>query len=500
MKNILEYLEDSASKYPEKIAFSNVEKSLAFKDLIIGAAAIGSFISENINCLNNPIIVITDQSPENITAMLGVTYSGNFYVPVDCDCPEERLNLMLETLSPSAIIAKDTQKLESVLADDTIPLISFEQAVSYKINEKFLKCIRDNMVDTDPLFAIFTSGSTGVPKCIVKSHCSMISFIEAFTEMFEIDETTIFGNQSPFYFDASTKDIYSTLKCGAQTVIVPKSFFMFPSQAINLLNEKKVNTIVWVPSVLATVSVFNVFEEIKPEYLTKVFFVGEVMPVKHLNYWINNLEGVVFINLYGTTEAAGNCLYHIITEPQDPDKPLPLGKPFSNAKVFLLNGNQVDDYGEICISGPTIALGYYNNLDAPERFCQNPVHANYYERICRTGDYARLNNGVYEFVSRVDFQIKHMGNRIELGDIESSALAVDGVDTCCCVYDKERDRIVLYFTSCTLVSSQLKKELKQKLPAYMLPNKIIQLDSLPFNANGKIDRKSLLEKTTIQRR
>ena len=499
MKNILEYLEVSVLKHPEKTAFLNNDKSLTFKELFDGAANIGTYINEKFNCCNKPIIVITNQTPENITAMLGVTYSGNFYIPVDSECPEDRLKLMVESLSPIAILTQDTQKYEDMFSHTTT-LIAFDQAVCYARNEDLLQLIRKNMVETDPLFAIFTSGSTGVPKCIIKSHRSMISFIETYTKLFEIDENTIFGNQSPFYFDASTKDIYSTLKCTAQTVIIPKSLFMFPSQAIRFMNETKVNTIVWVPSVLSTVSVFNVFEEVKPEYLKKVFFVGEVMPVKHLNYWINNLKKVVFVNLYGTTEAAGNCLYHIITQAQDPDKPLPLGIPFPNTKVFLLNENKLADYGEICISGPTIALGYYNQTDTPDHFCQNPVHNNYYERICRTGDYARFSDGLYEFVSRADFQIKHMGNRIELGDIEASALSINGVNTCCCVYNKERDTIALFFTSDSLDSKQLKKLLKDKLPMYMMPNKIIQLDKLPSNANGKIDRKALLENTTIQRR
>lgn len=499
MKNILEYLEAAVLKYPEKTAFSSVKNALTFKELFDGATSVGSFLADNISCYNKPIVVITDQSPENITAILGVTYSGNFYVPVDSDCPDDRFKVMVESLAPAAILTKDIQRCENILGN-TIPLVSFEQASCYRCNEDKLQFIRSNMVDTDPLFAIFTSGSTGIPKCIVKSHHSMISFIETYTELFEINEATIFGNQSPFYFDASTKDIYSTLKCAAQTVIIPKSFFMFPSQAIEFMNEAKINTIVWVPSVLSTISVFNVFEEIKPKYLKKVFFVGEVMPVKHLNYWIRHLPDVVFINLYGTTEAAGNCLYHTITQLQNPDTPLPLGKPFPNTKVFLLNDNQLDNYGEICISGPTIALGYYNKADTPERFCQNPLHNNYYERICRTGDYAKINNNLFEFVSRADFQIKHMGNRIELGDIEASALTIDGIDTCCCVYNKEKDTIVLYFTSETLNPSQLKKELKLKLPAYMVPNKVIRLDTLPRNANGKIDRKTLLEKTNIQRR
>lgn len=498
MKNILEYLEITATTHPEKKAFIGANNELTFVKIFEGAKRIGSYIADKLKVVNKPIIVITEQNPDDITAMMGVVYSGNFYVPVDADTPSERLKTMVETISPVAVLLKSRNEHLRALLDGNVELILFENAISAEINDVQLDRIRKDMTENDPLFAIFTSGSTGVPKCIVKSHRAMMSFIDTFTELFGINESTVFGNQSPFYFDASTKDIYSTLKCAAQTVIIPKPYFMFPSQAIKLMNDMQINTIVWVPSVMGTVSIFNVFEEITPEHLKKVFFVGEVMPVKHLNYWIKHLPEVSFVNLYGTTEAAGNCLYYEINTDTDVITPIPLGKTFPNTKVFLLNDkNEIDDYGEICISGPTIALGYYKKPDTQERFCQNPTNSSYYERICRTGDYARIrNDGLLEFVSRADFQIKHMGNRIELGDIESAALEIDNVSSCCCVYVKDKDTIVLFFTSDLLDRKQLKRLLKEKLPTYMLPNKVIQLDQLPSNANGKIDRKALLDNAT----
>ena len=333
-----------------------------------------------------------------------------------------------------------------------------------------------------------------MPKGVLISHRSVIDFIDIFTDLFGIRDGDVIGNQAPFYFDASTKDVYTTLCCGARTFLFDKRVFSFPMELIDQMNRYGINTVVWVPSVMTLVSTFGVLKEALPTTLRNVFFVGESMPVKVLRDWMQHLPGVRFVNLYGTTEAAGNCLYYEVPKVPELTDRLPVGRRFPGSRVLLLNGDEPADEGEVCIVGPSVALGYFKQ-DDPAKFCRNPLNPMFEERMCRTGDIAQRGaDGNYYFVSRRDFQIKHMGNRIELGDIEAAAMSISGVQYCCCVYHAPSDRIVLYFVSDTLEKRDVTGALREKLPKYMLPNKTIPLDSMPLNANGKIDRKSLLDR------
>ena len=264
-------------------------------------------------------------------------------------------------------------------------------------------------------------------------------------------------------------------------------------ELIGQMNRHHVNTVVWVPSVMTLVSNFGVLDEIVPASLRSIFFVGESMPVKILRNWMQHLPAVRFVNLYGTTEAAGNCLYYEVPAIPAETDPLPTGKVFPGSRILLLDGDRSAREGEVCIVGPTIALGYYG-MDDPQKFCRNPLNSMFPERMCRTGDLARLGeDGNYYFISRSDFQIKHMGNRIELGDIEAAAMSIGGMGYCCCVYHAPSDRIVLYFVSQSLEKRDVTRALRDMLPRYMLPNKTIPLDAMPLNPNGKIDRKKLLD-------
>ena len=498
IRTVLDDLEITAARVPEKIAFADETSALTFSALLTEAQCIGTFLARKGFGKNRPIAVLCDRSPQSIALFLGVIYSGNFYVPIDRDCPAGRLETMLSVLTPAAILATDETSFNSLSCNAAC--YTYTQMKQNPSDTALLAQIREAMMITDPLFAIFTSGSTGTPKCVLKSHLAMQSFIDDYTMLFDFGTSTVFGNQTPFYFDASTKDIFATLRTGATTYIIPKKAFSFPMKLIDFLNEHHVNTVVWVPSVLSLVATFGVLEEKKPHDLKTVLFVGEVMPPQHLAVWMQALPETVFVNLYGTTESAGNCLYHVIDKNFDPNCPIPLGRPFPHTNVFLLDGDSPATEGELCISAPTVALGYYGDPDGGGKFCQNPLHMAFSERICRTGDMARQReDGIFEFVSRKDFQIKHMGYRIELGDIEEAALSVQGIHAACCVYDAATDRLILYFVGADVTKQELKKQLREKLPKYMLPQKTEQLEQLPFNANGKIDRKRLLEQAIQQK-
>ena len=493
--HILDYLDDIVLKKPDKVAFANDTEEYTFSDVYKLSHSVGTYLYKE-DYYKKPVLVFMEKHPKTIIAFFGIIASGNFYVPIDSEMPESRINLIIENCNPDYIICDSTtiSKVDSFKFDGKKLL--FDEISATPADEAALKAIHDKALDVDPIYIVFTSGSTGVPKGVVACHRSVIDYIEQLSEVLEFNEDTIFGNQTPLYFDACLKELYPTLKFGATTYIIPHQLFSYPVKLVEFLNEKKINTICWVVSALTMISAFNTFEIVKPEHLTNIAFGSEVFPIKQYKLWRATLPECRFTNLYGPTEGTGMCCYFKCEREIADDEPIPVGRPFKNTEILLLDENNKlsDTEGEICIRGTSVTLGYYNNKEkTSESFVQNPLNDAYPEIIYRTGDIGRYNEyGELVFVSRKDYQIKHMGHRIELGEIEANVNLVDAVKMCGCIYDDNRDKIVLYYVG-EIDRGPLMNELKEKVPRYMLPNKMIQLESLPFTANGKIDRKQLKE-------
>ncbi len=366
-----------------------------------------------------------------------------------------------------------------------------------------MSAVRERQIDTDPIYIVFTSGSTGVPKGVVACHRSVIDYIEQLSEVLGFSEETRFANQSPLYFDACLKELYPTIKFGATTFLTPKQLFMFPVKLVEYLNEHRINTVCWVVSALTMISAFRTFDKVKPEYLRTVAFGSEVFPIKQFKRWREALPEATFTNLYGPTETTGMCCYYRVDRDFAPDEVIPVGRPFRNRQILLLTpDNQLaapGEVGEICVRGTALTLGYYHAFDRTEEvFVQNPLNDRYPELIYRTGDLGRFNErGELIFVSRKDHQIKHMGHRIELGEIEANVNLLPGVSMCCCLFNKEKDKIELFYVG-EDSEAELLTALKDKLPRYMLPNRLKRLERLPLTANGKIDRMSLKRETENQ--
>ena len=176
------------------------------------------------------------------------------------------------------------------------------------------------------MYILFTSGSTGIPKGTILSHKAVLSYLSWFTEEFEINEETIFGNQTPLYFSMSVSDVLSTIFSGATLYLIPKTYFSFPIKLVDYINENKINTIYWVPSALGIVSNFKVFDVKQITTLKKVLFAGEVMPTKVLNYWMDNLPNVKYSNLYGPTETTDICTFYTVDRKFESNESLPIGK------------------------------------------------------------------------------------------------------------------------------------------------------------------------------
>ncbi len=493
INSVLDWLDISAGKFGDKPAFKDLDENfVSFANLKNQAENIGSYIISKYNCTQQMIVVLTERNIESIPAFLGIVYSGNVYIPIDSSLPDERIIAMLEVASPILIIncSKTNRFFNNY---NTINILDIEK------NSNIIKRIETSK--NLPFYGIFTSGSTGFPKLVLKNQSSIISFIESFVDIFNFTSNDIQGNQIPFYFDASTKDLFTTLKCGLTTIIIPKNYFSQPGKLAQCLQDNNITSIVWVPSALSMLSMFNVFTKFPLTNIKKVMSIGETLPAKQINIWKKALPNATFINLYGATENAGNCLYYKIDKLFEDSERVPIGKAFPNVRVFLLDdnykeiaSNNTEDIGEICVSGEYLALGYYNNLKASqEKIKQNPANNLFLEQTLFTGDVGKYDvDGNILYLSRKDFQIKLNGYRIELGDIEVVASSLDGITAVCCLFDEDKKKIILFYSSKTLnLEDSLKKYLINNLPQYMLPSKYVYLEKLPLNANGKIHRTEL---------
>lgn len=504
VKNILEYLEYWAERVPEKIAFSDVNQLVTYEQLAKKGKQIGSYIVQRGGGqTERPVIVFIERSIQCIEAFMGVVYSGNFYVPVDRKLPIKRIQQIIDNMNPLFLMTWEQDKELLQNLNYECEALLFHETETAEIESFLLNQIRERCLDTNPLYTIFTSGSTGIPKGVVVCHRSVIDLVEQFSKTFDFSEQEVFANQAPFDFDVSVKDIYSTLKNGAAMVIVPQEMFMLPKKLIAYLNEKKVTTMIWAVSALSVIFQLKALKKEVPMFVKKIMFSGEVMPVKVLNYWKEHLPQAMYVNLYGPTEITCNCTYYIIDREYEQREALPIGIPFSNTEIILLNEkNQMaekGEAGEICVRGTSLALGYYNNPEATKKaFCFNPLNTNYPEIIYRTGDMGKYNEeGQLVFLSRQDSQIKHMGHRIELGEIEIVLNSLDYIGRCCCIYHKEKEKIVMFYESEEPCQEKIIKDLYQYLPKYMCPNRYIHLPNMPVNKNGKIDRRYLKENMLV---
>ena len=493
--NVLEYLEKTVTRVPDKLAFSNGEEGLTFAQVYHDSRAIGSYLASK-GYYGEPVVVFMRKHPKCISGFYGCMYGGCYYVPIDEEMPRFRIELIFQNLNPRVMLCDSATAEIAKTFDFHGETMIYDDVAASPIDEAALAHIRDIQLDTDPIYIVFTSGSTGVPKGVVACHRSVIDYIENLSETLGFNENTVFANQAPLYFDACLKELYPTIKFGATTYIVPHHLFMFPIKLVEYMNEHKVNTVCWVVSALTMISSFKTFEKVKPEYLHTIAFGSEVFPIKQFKIWRETLPNAKFTNLYGPTECTGMSCYYHVDRDFELDEAIPIGRPFHNTQILLLNDKnqlvQGEEVGEICIRGTCLTMGYYRNPEKTgEAFVQNPLNDRFPELIYRTGDLGKWNDrGELMFVSRKDYQIKHMGHRIELGEIEVNVNMMDRIQTCCCIYDKASDKIVLYYVG-DMPLKELVTVLREKLPRYMIPNKVIQLETMPLTANGKLDRVTL---------
>ena len=493
--SVLDWLDNTAEKYAGKTVFADEDRKITFSEFNNYTKSIGTYIARLVSG-NAPVVVMSGRHVLTPVTFLGVVRAGCFYAPMDATMPLSRLNSILGVIKSDFMLV-DKEHLETAKKlDFSGKIIIIDDIISTIPDENLLNKARAGLTEISPLYVIFTSGSTGVPKGVITSHHSLMCYIDAVCKVLDIKESDVLGNQSPLDYIAAVRDIYLPLKTGASTVIIPKNEFSMPTELFETLNKNRVTALCWSVAGIELPAKLGAFDCVKPEYLKKVCFSGSVMPCKYLKIWQENLPDVLYVNQYGPTEATASCTYYVVDEKVDDDTVLPIGTPYENYSVILLNEDgtetAVGEIGEICVKGPILALGYYGDLKrTSESFIQNPLNKNYRELIYKTGDLGSLrDDGLLMFHGRKDRQIKHMGHRIELGEIEETAKQIDGLGECCALYNKEKEHLYLFYTG-DVLSKEIVLHFRKVLPAFMVPRKLVALEELPKLPNGKLDMQSM---------
>lgn len=493
---VTDYLNTIVKEFPDKVAYIDQNREVTFATFYNEAVSIANAIIEK-GCFKQPVLLFMEKSVSLVSAFLGVAYSGNFYSPIDTKMPDERVNKIIDTLNPAIVITDKNHEEQVRAVISNCELLIFEEIVNNSYNVNRVPLVQRRIIDTDILYVLFTSGSTGTPKGVIINHRAAVDFTDWISECYHFDDTTVFANQAQLYFDLSIQDVYAPLRNGSTTVLIPNRLYSAPVRVWKEMIKYKVNTLVWIPSMLSLFANLDILGHVEKTEIKTVLFCGEVMPMKQLNYWINHYPDAVYGNLYGPTECTEACTYYTLNRHFDDEDVLPMGKPCENSDAMIIgeDGSIITKpgvIGELCIRGTCLSDGYYGDAErTKEVFIQNPLNNKYTEFVYKTGDlvcYNELDELVY--VSRKDFQIKIRGYRVELGEIEAAASAIDRITYNCCLFDSNEEKIILVYTG-DIEEKELKSILGRKLQEYMIPAIYIHREQMLFNINGKVDRKAL---------
>lgn len=497
--NLIEYFVETVARFGERTAVVDGERRVSFSGLDEAARRLSGQIIGTCACKKRPVAVFLPKCVEAVAADLAITYSGNVYMNLDVKNPAGRLTNIFALIKPAAVITDSAHLplIAEIAKANGAAVIDVDAPMAdVPSQEALLERIAD-LIDTDPYCIINTSGSTGTPKGVVLNHRSFIDFMAQTFDEYGFSQEDVIGSLSPIIFDIWSYELCLLQGIGASLVVIPDTWSAFPVKILQLLREQGVSYIFWVPTIMVNIANMGLLEQVPLPRLRLCWFAGEVFPTKQFNIWRRNLPGTTFANFYGPIEITLDCVYYTVDREIADDEPIPIGKPFRNTDVFILDGDdklisEPGKEGELCIRGTSLAMGYYNN---PEKtaasFVQNPLNHSYPEIIYRTGDLVYINaRGEMVFKGRKDSLIKHMGYRIELGEIEHVIInTLKLVRNGCVVYNHQRKEITLYYEADNELSpAEFRKAIGSALPKYMIPVVYHRLPELHRNANGKIDR------------
>lgn len=497
-----------AEKYPDRIAIKYPEgKTHTYRELNDRSNQFAQYLLEQRITKGDVVGILNNKSFEAYSLMLACIKIGAIYTNFDFTNPWQRLSKILANCQPKIVFNdhEDHALVEKIKSEqgcliDNLLDTTFIQHIDL-LPKKNIYPETAAINGSDPLYIMFTSGSTGFPKGALMSHSNVINFIGWAQETFKITPEDVFTNANPIYFDNSVFDFYSSLFSGACLVPFSTELVKDSQRLVKAVNST--NCTIWfsVPSLLIYLLTTKALKATDFASLTRISFGGEGFSKPKLKQLFDLFgDRIQLFNVYGPTECTCICSSYLIHSHdfENMNELAPLGHmaPNFGYEIIALD-ERTTNMGELCLTGPNVGLGYYNDEERTARsFVQNP-YRKFFQRMYKTGDIVeKRDDGYIYFKGRVDNQIKHMGYRIELEEIEAGINVLNYVNETAVIYQKINADLgyILAFISVNEPKNEgeIHAELQAILPPYMIPKKITILDVLPKNRNGKIDRKQLV--------
>ena len=451
-----------------------------------------------------------DRSVEMLVGIFGILRLGGAYVPVDTSSPKERTLAIFNDANVRFVVTlpQFADLVESFGFVPLVPELIFSEASTIIFPE---------IASTDNAYVLFTSGSTGKPKGVMVGHESVVNLIDYIQERYPLQQGDVVLLKSPYTFDGSIWELFGWMRMGGTLLVAEPGAEKDPIRLSEIIEEQAVNFLFFVPTMLGAFLDYC-HSKNKSKNLHSLKWVsvgGEVLPVQLVErfYKLMDISRVKLINVYGPTETTVYATTYLCDQHIEPAK-IPIGEAVTNDFIYILNEKlepvAFGEEGEICIGGAGVANGYLNRPElTAEKFIPNPFTG--IGRMYRTGDIGRqLENGLFDFIGRRDFQVKLRGQRIEIGEIEYALQQIKELRESVVVFSKDRygdDCLVAYLIPNKLgidspkanywiadeeFSHFIEEHLSEFLPKYMIPSEIVLCREFPLNQNGKIDRGALI--------
>lgn len=475
-----------AQQTPTAVAIECDGRQVTYRDLDDKANRLAAVLTQHGIGTDVPVALCLERTPDLIVGLLGILKAGGAYLPLDPEHPPERVRYMLQDAQATVLVTQHSL-LSRMSEYDLTPICVDGDLTAPGSREP--QSLSDSVTRSHLAYVLFTSGSTGRPKGVAVEHRSAVAFIQwAQTIYSPADLAGVLASTS-IGFDLSVFEIFAPLSCGGRIILAP-NVLALPT----LSAAKRVTLVNTVPSAMAELTTADRF----PKNVRIVSLGGEALSQQLVRQIHAKTNAQRVLDLYGPTEAT---VYATFIE-RTPEGPQSIGRPIANTKIYILDAHlepvPIGVVGELYIGGAGLARGYLNrpNLTA-ERFIADPYGPTG-SRLYKTGDLARYRaDGNIEFLGRIDHQVKLRGFRIELGEIEAVLRQLSDVRDAAvvaCHAESGETHVIGYVvlqSTSPLTAQDLRSNLQQRLPGYMVPSAIMLLDKLPLTSNGKLDRRAL---------
>lgn len=508
-------VDQAAARSPDHPAIRFGGRQLSYADLAVRSDRLARVLAEQGVRRGDRVGIYMGKGLDSAVAIYGIMKAGAAYVPLDPTAPAARLAFILRDCGIRHLVTEPAKAdaLRHVAADGTalrclVGIPSLERlpgpTITWEEVDMAPACPpHAGTMEQDLAYILYTSGSTGVPKGVVHTHRSALSWAGISAQTYGFRAGDRLGNHAPLHFDLSTLDYFAAAVAGATTVIIPEAHTRLPASLSKLMADERLTVIFAVPFALIQLLLRGALDKRDLGALRWVLFGGEPFPTKHLRALMALLPHARFSNVYGPTEVNGVTYYNVPPLPDGSDEPIPIGRPYGNVEMLI-----VDDAdrpvphgaeGTLLIRSPTMMRGYWGRADLNERaFFRRPASGLCEDVFHRTGDLVRQRpDGNLDFLGRKDRQIKTRGYRVELDEVEAALLSHDAVEAAAVFPVPDADggqhmeAAVTPRRGATLTPAELRLHAAAQLPPYAVPEAVVILTELPRTSTDKIDRLQL---------